>query len=65
MRSWRAVLADPRLRAVAEEQGLRIVFMPRPNLMPYLEAWEPDPCVEVLSYSTADLQTGLASAGVT
>ena len=63
--AWRAVLADPRLRAAARAKGLRLAFMPHPNLTPYLETWGLDPEIEVLSYASADVQEVLARAVTT
>lgn len=56
------LLHDDRLAAIARESGRRIVFMPHPNMRPYLADFALPPHVEVLSYRDADVQQVLASA---
>lgn len=56
------LLHDDRLAAVARETGRRIIFMPHPNMRPYLADFALPEHVEVLSYREADVQQVLASA---
>ncbi|WP_439691240.1 bifunctional glycosyltransferase/CDP-glycerol:glycerophosphate glycerophosphotransferase [Curtobacterium sp. SP.BCo] len=56
------LLHDERLAAVARETGRRIIFMPHPNMLPYLADFAVPAHVDVLSYREADVQQVLASA---
>lgn len=56
------LLHDERLAAVARDTGRRIIFMPHPNMRPYLADFTVPAHVEVLSYREADVQQVLASA---
>ncbi|TCU45589.1 CDP-glycerol glycerophosphotransferase family protein [Curtobacterium sp. PhB146] len=56
------LLHDERLRTIAQTERRRIVFMPHPNMRPYLADFKLPPHVEVLSYRDADVQHVLATA---
>jgi len=56
------LLHDERLAALARDTGRRIIFMPHPNMRPYLADFAVPAHVEVLSYREADVQQVLASA---
>jgi hypothetical protein len=55
MRSWTAFLADERLDRAAAEHGVRIGFLPHPNLQPLLPHLDLPGHVEKLSYD-GDIQ---------
>jgi glycosyltransferase involved in cell wall biosynthesis/CDP-glycerol glycerophosphotransferase (TagB/SpsB family) len=62
MRSWKAFLEDDRLRAAAEQHGVRIAFLPHPNLQPVLTQLGLPGHIELLAYDGADVQEYFARA---
>ena len=62
MRCWREFVGDERLRAAANRHGVRIAFLPHPNLQPVLTKLGLPPHVELLSYDGADVQEYFARA---
>ena len=62
MQNWRAFLADDALRAAADRHGVRIAFLPHPNLQPVLGELDLPAYVERLSYDGADVQEYFARA---
>lgn len=63
-RNWLGLLRSERLRALCEEQGLRIGFLPHPNLQPVLDDLELPPHVDPLRYADHDVQRLFAAARV-
>lgn len=63
-RSWLGLLRSERLRALCEEQGLRIGFLPHPNLQPILDDLELPSHVDALRYADHDVQHLFAAARV-
>lgn len=58
-RQYSELLRSPRLRTLAQSSNKRLVFMPHPNMRPYLQDFKlPD--VEVLDFATTDVQDVLA-----
>ena len=55
-RAWSALLADPRIAEAAARRGMRIGFMPHPNLQPVLAALDVPPGVERLRFEGTDVQ---------
>ncbi|MEW1954926.1 CDP-glycerol glycerophosphotransferase family protein [Terrabacter sp. NPDC080008] len=62
--NWMSVLASPELKAVAEQNGLEIVFMPHPNMQGYLDSSPLPPHIRVCKYSDTDIQQVLAQGAV-
>jgi glycosyltransferase involved in cell wall biosynthesis len=62
MRCWRAFVEDDRLRTEADRHGVRIAFLPHPNLQPVLTELGLPPHVELLSYDRGDVQEYFARA---
>lgn len=61
---WAAFLNDPELRAFATSHGLRLAFMPHPNLEAHIASFHLPSDVEVLTYQGADVQEVIARAAV-
>lgn len=55
-RSWTALLHDPALLELADARGMRLVFLPHPNLSEYLAEFDLPPEIEVRGYGTSDVQ---------
>lgn len=62
--AWSAFLEHPELSRIAEREGLRIVFMPHPNMAEYLPQWPMPKGVEVATYDDHDVQEMIADAAV-
>jgi hypothetical protein len=62
--AWRDLLNDPALAEYASERGLRLGFLPHPNLEEHIHAMNLPPSVEVFIYAGADVQDVLARARV-
>jgi len=62
MQCWREYLGDERLRAAADRHGVRVAFLPHPNLQPVLTELGLPAHVELLSYDGADVQEYFARA---
>ena len=63
-RAWSLLLGSSRLAELARSAGLEVVFMPHPNLAPYLQDFGLPPWIRVVSYATEDVQKLLTGAGV-
>lgn len=63
-RTYLALLHDEKLAETARRSGRRIVFMPHPNMRPYLGDFDVPDHVEVLSYRDVDVQQVLAAASL-
>lgn len=61
-RAWHDLLADPALTEYAHGHGLRLGFLPHPNLEEHVSALALPPGVEVFTYATSDVQDVLARA---
>lgn len=59
-RAYLDLLRSPGLHRLAEETGTQVVFMPHPNIEPYLQDFDLPPAVSVLSYADANVQDVLA-----
>ncbi|MGN6743616.1 MAG: bifunctional glycosyltransferase/CDP-glycerol:glycerophosphate glycerophosphotransferase [Amnibacterium sp.] len=57
---WSKVLHSEKVRDVVRRRGLRLVFMPHPNLQPYLEEFRLPPEVVVERYGEVDAQEAVA-----
>lgn len=64
MRSWMAVLEAEDLAKTCDARGLKIGFLPHPNLQPALDAMQLPPHVVPLSYHGQDVQQLFARAAV-
>lgn len=56
------LLNDPRLREAAERTNARIIFMPHPNMKPYLASFQLPDGVEVRSYADTDVREMIVRA---
>jgi hypothetical protein len=56
VRHWIDYLRDERLASACREHGLRLSFLPHPNLQPLLPLMDLPPHVEPLSYEGRDVQ---------
>ncbi|MFE6996665.1 CDP-glycerol glycerophosphotransferase family protein [Microbacterium sp. NPDC057659] len=56
------LLNDPTLLDAAERTGARIVFMPHPNMQPYLSSFDLPEAVEVRSYADTDVREMIVRA---
>lgn len=50
------LLTDERLRSSTEKAGVKVVFMPHPNMQPYLASFGLPDWVDVRSYADADVR---------
>jgi glycosyltransferase involved in cell wall biosynthesis/CDP-glycerol glycerophosphotransferase (TagB/SpsB family) len=64
MQNWRTFLSDERLRVAADQHGVRVGFLPHPNLQPVLNRLELPDHVVLLSYDGVDVQELFARARV-
>lgn len=62
--SWRALVQSEELRDFAATHGLRIVFMPHPNIQPYLSQFAVPDWVETRLYGDVDVQDVVARSAV-
>lgn len=60
---WRALITDRRVLELCRREGRKLVFMPHPNLEPYLEGFDLPEEVRVVTYAEADVQEMIAGAG--
>ncbi|MCC6197884.1 MAG: CDP-glycerol glycerophosphotransferase family protein, partial [Burkholderiales bacterium] len=60
-RRWRSVLRSPDLHELAGQHGKRIVFMPHPNAVPFIDAFAPPSHVEVLTAAGGAVQQAFAA----
>ncbi|WP_404351018.1 bifunctional glycosyltransferase family 2 protein/CDP-glycerol:glycerophosphate glycerophosphotransferase [Phycicoccus jejuensis] len=64
VRAWEGLLNDDELRAVCEENGLTLTFMPHPNMAGFLSEFAvPDHC-EVRAYASTDIQEMMAGSAL-
>ncbi|WP_162238279.1 CDP-glycerol glycerophosphotransferase family protein [Agromyces sp. Leaf222] len=63
-RTWKAFITSPALRELAESRGLRIVFMPHPNLQQYLDEFDLPADIHIARYGDDDVQEIVAGAAV-
>ena len=63
-REWQTLLTDRRLLELCRREDRDLVFMPHPNLEPYLEGFNLPKGVRVFTYADADVQEIIASADV-
>lgn len=61
---WQRYLLDPRIHALATEHGLRIAFVPHPNLEAHIGRFPVPPDVDIVTYGEADIQSVIARARV-
>lgn len=61
---WRSLASSQELQGLGDRHGVEIVFMPHPNLEPYLGGFDLPPHVRVVSYAEADVQEMIAGAAV-
>jgi len=64
VRQWRAFLCDESLRALAEDEGLRIGFLPHPNIQPALHLIDLPAHVEPLEFTGRDVQQLIADTAL-
>jgi len=57
---WSQVLRSEKLRDVVRRHGLRLVFMPHPNIQPYLDEFRLPPEIVVARYGEVDAQEAIA-----
>jgi hypothetical protein len=63
--SWFGLLHSEQLRAMAEQTGLEVAFMPHPNMQLYIGPEDVPGWVRICTYSDHDVQELLARAAVT
>ncbi|MFJ4297479.1 CDP-glycerol glycerophosphotransferase family protein [Curtobacterium sp. NPDC089689] len=63
-RSYNALTGSDRIRAAAREAGKRVVFMPHPNMQPYLSDFTVPQGVEVWDFDSKNVQDVLAQAAL-
>lgn len=59
-KAYLTLLRSPALQQLAADTGAQLVFMPHPNIEPYLADFDLPPAVSVLSYSDENIQDVLA-----
>jgi glycosyltransferase involved in cell wall biosynthesis len=64
VREWRAFLCDESLRELAAEEGLRIGFLPHPNIQPALHLIDLPAHVEPLEFTGRDVQQLIADTAL-
>ncbi|HKT56990.1 MAG TPA: CDP-glycerol glycerophosphotransferase family protein [Microbacterium sp.] len=58
------LLHDDRLLALRRERGARLIFMPHPNMRPYLDEFDLPSEIEVFSYADQDVREVVVGARV-
>lgn len=61
---FNALIGSERLRDVAQRTGKRVVFMPHPNMRPYLSDFDVPAWVEIWDFATVSVQDVLARAAL-
>ena len=56
------LLTDERLRSSAQKAGVKVVFMPHPNMQPYLASFDLPDWIDVRSYADADVRDMIVHA---
>ncbi|WAX56034.1 CDP-glycerol:glycerophosphate glycerophosphotransferase [Jatrophihabitans cynanchi] len=64
VRNWLAFLRDDTLRELAQHAGLRVAFMPHPNIQPALPRLDLPPHVEAVPFAGNDVQAVIAQCAV-
>lgn len=64
-RSWFDLAGSPELRAIADDAGCEVVFVPHPNMEAHIERDDLPDWVRVRGYQTSDVQELLARAAIT
>lgn len=64
LRSWTDLLVSAELREMAEQHKCTIAFMPHPNLEPYLQDLTLPAHVEVMTYSSTNVQDVIAQSAL-
>jgi hypothetical protein len=64
VRNWLAFLRDDTLRELAQHAGLRVAFMPHPNIQPALPRVDLPPHVEAVPFAGNDVQAVIAQCAV-
>jgi CDP-glycerol glycerophosphotransferase (TagB/SpsB family) len=64
VQQWLAFLKDDRLRELSERSGLKIGFMPHPNIQPALGRMELPAHIEPIEFAGNDVQQVMARAAV-
>lgn len=59
-RAWSGLLRSVELKAIAEEAGATVAFMPHPNVQPYLDLFELPEHVKVIRHADVDIRAILA-----
>lgn len=54
--AWMGVLHSQTLREFARAQGLKIAFLPHPNIQPYLDVMDVPDDIDVIHYTDGDVQ---------
>lgn len=63
-RALRDFLIDPALQDAVTRRGMRVVFMPHPNMRVYLDRFDLPSTVQVVSYDDVDVREMIARAQV-
>ncbi|WP_143033916.1 bifunctional glycosyltransferase/CDP-glycerol:glycerophosphate glycerophosphotransferase [Paramicrobacterium humi] len=64
LKYWQAVVTSDALHEVAKENNLEIVFMPHPNVQPYLDEFRLPSWVKVQHYAGADIQVVISKTAL-
>lgn len=64
VQEWSALLRSPELRATAQREGLRIAFMPHPNVTQLMDQLDLPDDVETVTYVGTDIARTFARAAV-
>ncbi len=64
VRQWLALLSDQRLRDAVAARGLRLAFLPHPNIQPALPLLKLPDHVQALTFAGQDVQAMMARAAV-
>ena len=61
---WKALVHSDKLRDFAAANGLKVIFMPHPNLLPYLAEFDVPSWMEVRRYGQDDVQGTICRSAV-
>ena len=61
---WKALVHSDELRDFASKNGLKVIFMPHPNLLPYLAEFDIPTWMEVRRYGQDDVQGTICRSAV-
>jgi len=59
---WRSLMRSAELGEMIKQSGTKLAFMPHPNAMEYLEAFDPPPNVDVVALEGAQVQIMFAKS---